>query len=330
MNLGKDRPLWQFKWHLVIIYIALIAMVLLAVLAAIFLTPKEGGKILLLLWLLATLTLLATAILILSKTLKILSCLAENGDKLEKVTEMLDKNRSVLTQINQNTRLSEAAKAIAFRDAEMQSLREAVFDKLQQQDFDTAYEIIDEIARHVEYKNLAEQLHTQANNYRDASDAERVNQVISHIEKLFESSQWAKASAQIERLIRDFPKSENAKAMRQKLLDKKEERKKILLNAWDDAVKRQATDRSLEILRELDLYLTPNEGLALQEAARDVFRTKLHNLGVQFSLAVSGKQWEKAIGAGQQIIRDFPNSRMAEEIREKWDILKQKVAQQSS
>jgi hypothetical protein len=332
MNLGKDKPLWRFKWRLVIISIALIALiavVLLAVFTSIFQIPKEG-QILQLVWLLATLVLLATVILILSKTFKILNSLAENGARLEKITETLEKNRSVLTQINQNTRLSEAAKAIAFRDADMQSLRETVFDKLQQQDFDTTYEIIDEIARRVEYKGLAEQLRTQANNYRDATDAERVNQVIAHIEKLFESSQWAKASAQIERLIRGFPKSENAKAMRQKLLDKKEERKKILLNAWDDAIKRQATDRSLEILRELDLYLTPNEGLALQEAAKDVFRNKLHNLGVQFSLAVSGKQWKKAIEAGEQIIRDFPNSRMAEEIHEKWDILKQKVKQQDS
>jgi len=329
MNLGKDKPLWRFKWHFVIICIVLIAVVLLAVFTNVFQTPEEG-EMPQLVWLLAILVLLATVILILSKTFKILSSLAENGAKLEKITETLEKNRSVLTQINQNTRLGEAAKAIAFRDADMQSLREAVFDKLQQQDFDTTYEIIDEIARRVEYKGLAEQLRTQANNYRDATDAERVNQVIAHIEKLFESSQWAKSSAQIERLIRDFPKSENAKAMRQKLLDKKEERKKILLNAWDDAIKRQATDRSLEILRELDLYLTPNEGLALQEAAKDVFRNKLHNLGVQFSLAVSGKQWKKAIEAGEQIIRDFPNSRMAEEIHEKWDILKQKVKQQDS
>jgi hypothetical protein len=330
MGFGKDRPLWRFKWQFVIIYIALIAVVLLAVIADIFLPPEQGGKILQLVWLLAALVLLATVILILSKTFKILSSLAENGAKLEKATETLEKNRSVLMQINQNTRLSEVAKAIAFRDADIQSLREAVFDKLQQQDFDAAYEIIDEVARHIEYRSLAELLRTQANNYHDATDAERVNQVIAHIEKLFDSSQWAKASAQIERLIRDFPKSDNAKAMRQKLLDKKEERKKILLNAWDDAVKRQATDRGLDILRELDLYLTPNEGLALQEAAKDVFRNKLHNLGVQFSLAVSGKQWEKAIEAGEQIIRDFPNSRMAEEIYEKWDILKQKVGQRDS
>jgi len=237
------------------------------------------------------------------------------------------KGWSALAQVNQTIRLSETAKSIAFRDADRQSLREAVFDKLQQQDFEATGQIIDEIANRAGYKELAEQLRVQAKRYQDATDQERVNQVIEHIERLLENYEWARASVQIERLIKAAAKSEKAKAMRQRLLDKKEERKKILLTAWDDAVKRQATDRSLEILRELDSYLTANEGLALQEAARDVFRTKLHNMGVQFSLAVSGRQWSKALQIGQQIVRDFPNSRMAGEIREKMDILKQRVEQ---
>ena len=39
----------------------------------------------------------------------------------------------------------------------------------------------------------------------------------------------------------------------------------------------------------------------MQEAARDVFKNKLHGLGVQFSLAVSGRQWDRAIETGRQI-----------------------------
>jgi len=325
MNLIKDGPLWRFRWHLII---TAIVLVLLAVSTNI--PGTSGARLIpLLIWWLGPLALLIVVITMLLKVFKISETSADNGAKLDKIAETLEKNRSVLAQISQNTRLSETAKAIAFRDADRQSLREAVFDKLQQQDFDTTYEIIDEIAGSTEYRKLAEQLRTEADKYRDATDQERTNQVIALIEKVLEDHQWAKASAQIERLIRAYPDSEKAKAMRQKLLDKKEERKKILLNAWDDAVKRQATDRSLEILRELDLYLTPNEGLALQEAARDVFRNKLHNLGVQFSLAVSGKQWDRALATGQQIIHGFPNSKMAEEIREKIDILKQKVQQSS-
>ncbi|MHC4337654.1 MAG: hypothetical protein ACYSTG_06860, partial [Planctomycetota bacterium] len=97
--------------------------------------------------------------------------------------------------------------------------------------------------------------------------------------------------------------------------------------AWDDAVRRQATDRSLEILRELDQYLSSSEGSALQEAARDVFKTKLHNLGVQFSMAVSGKSWAKALQVGREIAHDFPNSKIAGEIREKLSVLEQRAQQ---
>ena len=326
MNLGKDRPLWRFKWHIVIICIALLAVFLLAFFTDIFQT-SEIGSVQHLVWLLGALIFLSALLAMLSKVFKILDALRDNSTKLEEVTGALEKIHAGLAQINQSTHISETAKAIAFRDADRQSLREAVFDKLQQQDFDVAYEIIDEIAQRAEYKELAEQLRTEADKYHDATDQERTDQVIAHIEKLFESYQWAKANAQIERLIKAYPNSEKAKEMRQRLLDKKEERKKILLAAWDEAVERQATDHSLEILRELDLYLTPNEGLALQEAARDVFRNKLHSLGVQFSLAVSEKQWVQALQTGQQIIRDFPNSRMAEEICEKVDVLRQKVEQ---
>ncbi len=327
MSLRKNKLSGQFKLHIIVIYVMLIFAVLLTAFVIIF-RPTETDVTAPLVGLLSALVLLIAILIMLSMALRMLGTIAENGAKLEKIAEALEKSRAVLTQINHNTRLSETAKAIAFRDADRQSLRETVFDKLQQQDFSTAYKIIDEIARSSIYQELVEQLRADADRYRDATDAERVNQVIAQIEKLFEAYQWAKASAQIERLIKAAPKFENAKAMRQKLLDKKQDRKKILLTAWDDAVKRQLTDRSIGILRELDMYLTPNEGLALQEAAKGVFRNKLHNLGVQFSLAVAEKQWAKAFQIGQQIMRDYPNSRMAEEIREKGDILKQKVQPQ--
>jgi hypothetical protein len=253
----------------------------------------------------------------------------ENSERLDKVVEAMEKQRSVLDDINKNTRLSEAAKTIVSRDINRQALREAVFDNLQQNEFQTAYEIIKETEQLTEFKDLAKLLKLQTDKYHDATDMERVKQVIAHIEKLFDSYEWAKASVHIERLIKSYPDSQETKGLRQALIDKKEERKKQLLMMWDESVKRQATDRSLELLRELDMYLTPNEALALQEAASDIFKTKLHNMGVQFSLAVSSKQWAEAYKIGLQIIKNFPNSRMAIEIRSKVEILRQKAAQQA-
>jgi hypothetical protein len=269
----------------------------------------------------------ASLLILVAGLLKLIDTVDTSAAQMERLSDEFIGLKEILNEINQGTHLTETTKAIAFREAERRSLQDIVFDRLQQKQFETAYEMIDEIAHHTGYRKLAEELRGQADTYRDASDTERINQVITHVQKLMDASQWAQANAYIEKLLQDYPKSERIQKLRQEMLDRKAERKKALLNAWDEAVKRQETDRSLEILRELDQYLTPNEGLALQEAARDVFRTKLHNLGVQFSLAVSGRKWNDALNTGNEIIRDFPNSRMAEEIREKIAILEQNAAQ---
>ncbi len=327
MESQKPNLLSRFQWQIVIASIMLTSLALVIILSVFTNVFEElqahaaFAKILSFVGF-ALLGGVATLLIIILKTF---DPGMKNDRHLENITDLLKKNNDYMLQTTKNTQLSETAKAIASRDIDRQSLREAVFDKLQQQDFFAACEIVDEIAHSSPYKELAETLRKETDKYRNASDEERVNQVLAQIEKLFQTYQWAKAGARIEKLITDFPNSKKAKAARQELVERKQQRKRILLRAWDEAVKRQETDKSLEILKELDLYLTPNEGLALQEAARDVFRTKLHNLGVQFSLAVSEKQWAKAVEIGRQIIRDFPNSRIADEIRQGMSALKQKV-----
>jgi outer membrane protein assembly factor BamD (BamD/ComL family) len=311
-----------------VIYVIAAIIIVLLIAVVVKLTGAEGTNTIwaaigVILGIIAVVSLLT----IVASTLKMIDVIDSSTAQIERLSDELTGMKEVLNEINQGTHLTETTKAIAFREAERRSLQDIVFDKLQQKQFDTAYEIIDEIAHRTGYRKLAEELRAQADQYRDASDTERINQMITHVEKLMDASQWAQANAHIEKLLLDYPKSERIQKLRHDLLDRKAERKKALLKAWDEAVRRQATDRSLEILKELDQYLTPNEGLALQEAARDVFRTKLHNLGVQFSLAVSGRKWADALNTAKEIVRDFPNSRMAEEIREKIAILEQNATQ---
>jgi len=329
MDAGDDGLVRRYRWHIVIVAGALALVVLLMFTTDIF-EPSETDVLRQMILMLGALVFLVALLTMLSRVFKILEALRDNSAKLKEVVGALEKVSAGLAAINHSTRVSETAKAIAFRDVDRLSLKQAVYEKLQKQDFQAADELIEEIARRPEYSDLAEQLKEQAEKYRTATDQERLNQMLAHIDKLIDNCEWVRASAQVEELIKAYPESESARAMRRKLLDKKEERKRILLAAWDDAVQKKETDRSLEILKELDLYLTPNEALALQEAAKDAFRTKLHNLGMQFSIAVTEKQWSSALDVGQQIIEDFPNSRMAEEIRSKLDVLRQNVQMQNS
>jgi hypothetical protein len=326
---SRDSQTRQFKWHTILVVTAVTAgvLLLLVVFTKLF---EDSAAVRDFMFMVGSLVSLAALITMLTQISGIVNTLRDNSTKMEEAAKSLENIHRGLERINHSTRVSEVVKTIAFRDEERESLREAVFDKLKEKDFNGAYEIVDEIGGHSGYRSLAEQLRHEVDQYRDATEDERLDQAIAHIEALFESSQWAKASVQIESLIRSHPGSEKAKDMRQQLVDRKEQHKRSLLSAWDNAIKRQETDRSLEILRELDMYLTPNEALALQEAARDVFRTKLHNLGVRFAMAISDKQWSDALEVGQQIIRDFPNSRMSSEIREKIHVLEQNVQMQNS
>jgi hypothetical protein len=317
----------QYKWHIIVICTILAAVVVLGVFTRLL---ENMAAVRDLIFLLGSLVFLVALLTMLSRVSGIVNTLRDNSTRMEEAARALQDIHRGLVEINHSTRVSEVVKTIAFRDEERQSLREAVFDKLKERDFNGAYEILDEIANHSGYRALAEELRHEVDQYRDATEDERIDQAIAHIETLLDGSHWARASVQIEALIRTHPGSDKARAMRQRLVDRKEQRKRALLTAWDNAITRQETDRSLDILRELDMYLTPNEALALQEAAKDVFRTKLHNLGVQFAMAISDKQWPDALEVGQQIMRDFPNSRMSGEIRDKLHVLRQNVQMQNS
>jgi hypothetical protein len=329
MAITKDSGPSYTKWLLILGYCIIFGIVLTVIFTDVFET-SQPGQIPQIVWLGIGMVVLLALIIMIIKLIGISELLENTQSGMMRITEAQEKNRAALEELKENMRLSESAKAIVYREADTIAIRELVFNKLQDKNIDAANLIINELAATSQYKQLAEQLRKQTDSFLGAGDQGQQNQLIANIEQLFSKYEWAKASVQIENLIKAFPDSERAKQMRQELVDKKAERKKMLLNLWDDAVKREATDRSLEILRELDAYLTPNEGLALQEAARDVFRNKLHNIGVQFSIAVSGKQWEKALDAGERIIREFPNSKMAQEIREKLEVLKERVRESAA
>ena len=327
MNLEKDDLLTRYKWHIAIICVVSVIIAFFLAFNDRFQT-SETNFFTQILWLLGALVVLAALLTMLSRVLTILDALNDNSQKLEELTHALEQIHIGLAQINKSTRISDTVKSIAFKDADRQSLKEVVFEKLQAKEFNAAKEIIEEIEKHPEYNDLAIELREQAEQYQNATEQERMNQIISHIEKLIHDAQWTRASAQIEGLVKAHPDSEQARNMRLVLYERKQERKRILLAAWDDAVTNQETDRSLSILKELDSYLSPNEASALQEAASDLFRTKLHTLGMQFSMAVSERRWEDALDIGQRIIKDFPNSKMCQEIYTKLDVLKQNVDMQ--
>jgi hypothetical protein len=124
-----------------------------------------------------------------------------------------------------------------------------------------------------------------------------------------------------------FPWDPQAQNLPAEIENRRQGHKKQLLDSWHDAVNRHDVDGSIEILKKLDLYLTPAEAESMQETARQVFKDKLLLLGQQFTLAVRDHRWHEAIELGETIAREFPNSRMAEEVREKMGLLRERASE---
>ncbi len=99
-------------------------------------------------------------------------------------------------------------------------------------------------------------------------------------------------------------------------------RKKELLDEWNQAVARNDVDGAINILKDLDTYLTREEARSLEESARNVFKAKLLQLGMQFQFAVNEQRWRDAIEVGLQIMDEFPNARMSKEVSEAMDGLR--------
>ena len=324
------RPSWRFRWHWLVAFIAL--LVALCFLAT-PLTRYHGAiyqflaaTTCFLLWAGGSIAIFA-GLLLLHKAVEALKI---NSENLENSAEMLSRQNNLLIQVSQATRLSDTAKEIVFRDSEQMELGEAVLTKLHQHDFDEAEAMVHAMSGYPKYKDLADRLERMMEKYRNATEEGRIKQITSHIEDLFERKLWMQAATQVENLVKMFPYSEKAKTMPDRLRQRKDRQKRELLADWDLAVREKNTDRGLEILKELDLYLTPNEALALRESASSVFKTKLHNLGVEFSVAVAEQNWKKALETGRDIVQNFPNSRMAAEIRSKLDILSDRAKRRRS
>ena len=72
----------------------------------------------------------------------------------------------------------------------------------------------------------------------------------------------------------------------------------------------------MEVLRRLDMYLTPEEGQQLAETAKEVFRGRLKRLKDQFTQAMHQHDFLEALRLGEVIKNEFPNSKLAQEVRD--------------
>lgn len=238
------------------------------------------------------------------------------------VVDLLKRFEPLVKIIADNSQISDAARSITNRGRESEALRQAIREEMYSGNWEAAHYLVDQMERRFGYKLEAQKLLDEMNQIREMTIEEKIGKALLLIEKLMSEYKWDRARQESERLMRLFPRHERVARLPGELNRRREAHKQELLARWKQVVERAEIDEGIAILTELDQYLTPEEAQTLRESARDVFKARLLNLGVQFSLAVQENRWRDALEVGLQIGQEFPNSRMAQEVNDKLDALR--------
>ncbi len=237
---------------------------------------------------------------------------------------------ALLQQISENILISDAAKEVVYRSRDRELMKNAIQEDIDQQDWEAAYRLLEQMQSRFGYSREAAQFRRLVDSQRSRAIKAIIEETRQQVDSLCGAAKWAEAQTLLESLAKQFPGSSEAQQMaRQSVNQKRTEYKNRLLADWNEAVENEQIDRGIKLLQDLDGYLSPAEAVDLKESARGVVRAKLQNLGVAFTVAVTEKKWHRALQIGQEIILEYPNSRMAEEVKGKFDILQQRAEEQA-
>jgi hypothetical protein len=245
----------------------------------------------------------------------------------EQLLGNLESQRQLLEGIRETASLSDAAKQVAYRAKDLAALRAAIREEMEKGDFEAATVLANEMEDRFGYAQEADKFRDQINTTSRAAIERRIRETEENVDTLIKKFEWRAAQRESDRLKRQFPDNPEVAKLAERIDTARDAHKRELLKNWKDAVAKDDVDTSVGLLKQLDQYLTPSEAEAYKESARDVFRKRLQQLGVQFALHVHDKNWGEALRIGRTITDEFPNTRMAAEVRERMAILQGKAQQ---
>ncbi|MBL0927003.1 MAG: hypothetical protein IBJ11_05035 [Phycisphaerales bacterium] len=245
-------------------------------------------------------------------------------------TESLEgRVRELTVAVNNMVReggLSEGAKRVIHRKEERELLRRAIEQDIQDGDWDAATVLVKELADRFGYRSDAEEFRTRIERVRAQTTDRKVVEALQQLDDLIRGRRWAEAYAEAARIHRLYPESHRVEGLRERVDAARAAYRKDLERRFLMAAEKDDAEHAMGLLKELDQYLTPSEAEPYQEVARGVIGKLRENLGVRFKLQVQDMNFPDAIETGQKIIAQFPNTRMAQEVREILPVLRERAA----
>lgn len=235
-----------------------------------------------------------------------------------------------LRSLGEQAALSDDARRVLHRTRERTLLRRAIEEDIAAEDWDAALVLSGELADRFGYRQDAENFRRRIDRSRRATLEHQLNGAMSQLEDLVLHRQWEEAQREAVRIARTFPEAPRAQAAPERVSREVERFKVDLERQFLEAAEDDRVEEAMELLKRLDQHLSEGEAAPFREVARGVIGKARENLGAKFKLAVRDKRWIEAANHGERIIAEFPNSKMAAEVRDLLDGIRERAAKMVS
>jgi hypothetical protein len=233
---------------------------------------------------------------------------------------------SSLATLREQAMLSDDARRIVNRSAERDVLLRAIEEDITRENWDAAMILIKELADRFGFRAEAESLRGRVESARRQQREAEIGTAIAYLDGLILQRRWDDAAADASRIQRLYPDSPRVEPLRDRVAAARASYKQDLERRFTEAAGEERADEAMALLGELDQYLTPQEAEGLRQVARSVVTRARDGLGASFRAAVQERRWGDASRLADSILRQFPNTRMAEEVRGLMEGLRAKAA----
>ncbi len=231
-----------------------------------------------------------------------------------------------IERLSEQAGLSADARRVLNRRAERELLCRAIEEDIAAEDWDAAMVLVKELAERFGYRAEAEEFRQRIERARQVTLDRKVADAIAGLDGLIVQRRWEPALREAGRIARLYPDAPRVSGLAQRVERARATYKQDLERRFLNAAQEDRIDEAMELLKELDAYLTEEEAEPYREVARGVIGKARENLGVRFKLAMQDRRWNEAAATGERIIAEFPNSRMATEVRGLLDVVRDRTA----
>lgn len=249
---------------------------------------------------------------------------SSGGGDMDRLRTQVIRMTESIEHLEETMVLSDDARRALNRNKERELLRRAIEEDIKSGEFSAAMVLVRELAERFGYRADAEELREKIEVARTRGEHEQVRDQIASLNALIASHKWEQAGSEASRIARVFPDSPLTDGLHHKVESAKTRYKEDIERRFLQAAQEERIEEAMTLLHEMDHLLSEGEAERFREVARGVIGKARENLGAQFKLAVHDKSWTRATEIGERIINEFPNSRMAVEVRDLIDTIRER------